>query len=597
MFNLNCLGNFFKFFDQYGEPVRIMYRGDTSFTTLLGALLSLSIYVFFIIIFIYLYIDLENKTNYTFTAFSKVQFSPPYFEFTAEKSLLNSTNYPDRAFFFHAFTFKNRKTGKYYKKEELDRLFFIEIYDSVNNKTSGINKDIGQSEVFPCKQIYKNTNFTEIFNSSLINNAFCINETVIKVEGDFTDTIFRFNSIKLKACSDSKLESKPICANDSEFSEAKKTLSVTFLYSDSKLMPNIPDEFLKFFLNYFTVDLSSLSNQKFDIYLSKNTLKSYDNVYNQFTYFSIRPFIALNKIRKHESLPSKSYMSFYFRSDYHNAEYIRSYKTFLDFIGQLGGIWKVLLVVGGLIVIPLNAKLLNMALANDLFNLILPQNIDKIDDYDGANRKSSYYLPHKLISSNGKNPLEAKMTIGYYKFQRNKGVYYSMGQTFCSVFLFCFRTKTVKEMDEIYMESKKRLFNQLNIADVLKFSLQFSIIKNNILDKNEIMFRHQADLVIRYSDVKINHNNQKNEEKNFLDEEEEHEIAADLKEKDFLAGIRGLKNKVSGLDDKIDINLLKLFQTDGNFGSYCQTYSINELFIHYFCNQEKLLRDNLNKIK
>jgi hypothetical protein len=584
MFLFGSLGNFFKFFDQYGEPVRLMYKGENSYTTVIGGLLSLLINVLFLIIFIYLYIDLENKTNYTMTAFSNVDSSPPYFEFTPEKTLLDPVNYPDRAYFLHAFTFKNRKTGKYYKKEELDRFLFVEIYDSVNNKTSGKTAIVAQSELLPCEDVYKKQNFTKLYNTNIIKEALCINDTVVKVQGDYIDTIYQYKSIKITVCSYSNLPSKPQCANDAEIAEMKKHLTVTFLYSDYKLMPNIPDEFLLFFLNYFTVDVSNLTYQKYNIYLAKNKLKSYDNVYNQFTYFTTRPFIGVNKIIKQDSVPSKSFIAIYFRSDYYNVEYIRSYKTFLDFIGQLGGIWKVLFILGGLIAIPLNTKLLNMALANELYNLILPNDISKIDDYEAAERKSTFYEPYHLISSNGKNILEAKMTISYFKYQRSKGVYYSMGQTFCSVFLFCFRTPTMRNMDEIYFESKRRLFNQLNIADVLKFSVQFSIINKNTLEKNKILFDYQADSVINYE--KYLKNQKLPEIEDYAEEE-----LADLMEKDFLCGIRGLKNKVSGLDPKIDINLLKLFQSEEIEDKNSQTKSISDLFRHYFSEEAKFMNE------
>ena len=60
----------------------------------------------------------------------------------------------------------------------------------------------------------------------------------------------------------------------------------------------------------------------------------------------------------------------YFRTDTSYYTYFKIYKGIFEKFSQIGGIWKVLFLIGALLIIPLNKKLQTVAITNKIFNLI-----------------------------------------------------------------------------------------------------------------------------------------------------------------------------------------------------------------------------------
>lgn len=123
------------------------------------------------------------------------------------------------------------------------------------------------------------------------------------------------------------------------------------------------------------------------------------------------------------------------------------------------------------------------AIANQLFNIIPPdkKDLDK-QTYEHFSKNSTPSGPHKVIKLNNKTPLECKMAIDYYKYERNKGMGFTIKEAFSALFLMCCKPKSVREKDKIFKESEERLMQKL--------SKQFNVLKNTLLGKKALMLKY-----------------------------------------------------------------------------------------------------------
>jgi hypothetical protein len=407
---------------------------------------------------------------------------------------------------------------------------------------------------------FKSIYLTNIFKNKNLETSLCLNTTDYTVEGQFTSKFYRYMSFKIKDCSTSILASKPTCSNKTESNDAKKNWNVIFYYTDYEINPTINnDSPVYYVINSFNVDLTSLIYQKFDIYLGVNVLQSFDNIYNTFIGSNNEEIIGINKIVKHHSNPNKSLVAFYLRSDFNYILYVRTYKTFIDYLSQVGGIWKVVYLIGAFIIVPINAKLLRVAISNDVFNLIHPNRTEKVEKetYEYLAKRATSQNPNKIIEAYGKNPLESKMAINYYKYERHKGMSFTVKEAFYDAFFMCCKTKSMITEEKIFLEAENRLYKLLNMSVILNFSKQYQIMKKVLLGHKSSMieFSHKYTIHMnKLETIKRMYNK-------YLEYREFHPVdLALIKENHFISGLRGLKNKLGGLHEKIDVNLIAQFK-------------------------------------
>jgi hypothetical protein len=282
--------------------------------------------------------------------------------------------------------------------------------------------------------------------------------------------------------------------------------------------------------------------------------------------------MGVNKIVKHHSNPGKSFVAFFLRSGSDYRVYVRTYKTFIDYLSQIGGIWKVIYLVGAFLVIPINTKLLSVAISNDLFNLIHPKRTERVEkeNYEFMAKRSTTQNPNKVIEAYGKNPLECKIAINYYKYERHKGMRFTVKEAFYDVFFMCCKTKNMLQEEKVFLEGEKRLYNRLNISVILNFSKQYHIMKRALLGSRSSMIEFSHKYAIHYN--KIENLNRKYHK--YIEYKDFHPVdLALIKEKYFISGMRGMKNKVGGLNQKTDLNLINLFNFDKKqMGRYFSPY-------------------------
>ncbi len=278
---------------------------------------------------------------------------------------------------------------------------------------------------------------------------------------------------------------------------------------------------------------------------------------------------------------SSSLMAFYLRSSYNYDIYHRSYKSFVEVVAQIGGIWKVLYLIGAIFMISLNQKLLMVSLGNKMFNLIQPgdkfrEEIKK-DNYQKHFNEFSAKEPEKILKLNNKAKLEAEMSIDYYKYERHRGLEYSAKEAFASICCICCKPKEIKAKEMILDEAVRRLYSKLNTNNIFKFSVQISVIKRILLGKIKSLISYSTSSAIHTDKIASIQELMKR----YKEHEEMDGVQTSLyKEVDLISGLRALQTKPM-LDERVDINLLQLFKF--------KEEHIRDYFINHYVNIEKFL--------
>ena len=231
--------------------------------------------------------------------------------------------------------------------------------------------------------------------------------------------------------------------------------------------------------------------------------RSEDDIYVPGNGILKRPVIWVNKIVKGLANPGKTTLAFYLRSEYYSKEYVRTYKSAVEFISEVGGIWKVVFMIGAIIVLPLNLKLMQIALANDMFSIIPPKNKLKEQTYDHYKNLGTITEPHKVIKLHNKSKIECLMTIDYYKYERNKGISYSLTEAMAAVFLAACKPDDIRVKDRIITESNRLILRRLNVIHVLNFSKSVNLLKESLLANRALMIRYNQRYAIHIKNLKV----------------------------------------------------------------------------------------------
>lgn len=584
-------GKLVYFFDYYARPVQLKFDLSTNYTTVLGGIVSFILYIIFVIVLVYLFVDLHEKNNYTITSIPDKYVSPPLFNITTDQNLLVSGNLTISYFFF-SFVIFQKANRQPVIKEQVDKTFFLDAQLIMRNGTSGESTTLGSYEVKNCSEVLSDVNLVEKYQNPMLAYALCLDTKSGAVQGDFIDEIYQYYSLKLKSCTKNKNIPKSNCSTTAEIEQAKKDWSIYFLYSEFSINPQLTNQSpVSYVLKQLSVDLTNLLYQKYDIYLGKNTFISYNNIYDFQESKSMQAIVRVNSIVKHNTSPSSTYLAIYLRSDYGYTVYVRGFKSFWEFLGQMGGIWKVIFIIGAFIMVPLNSKLLHVAISNNLFNLISPdiKNLEKQNYKFYVNKKNPPPDSNKILSIYGKNKLECKMAIRYYKYERNKGLPFTIKEAFYSTFFMCCKPKAIAEKEKVFEEAEELLMEKLDISGVLRFCTQLNAMRRVLLGRKATMLSFSRKWAIHYHKLAV----LKKKYKTHLDLKNYDPVDLVLmKEKHFIEGVRALKNKLTGLNPKIDIDLIALFNMKPKYLAF---YFLNH--IHQLENIYPGLSEFLNNPK
>jgi len=540
--------------------------------TSLGGKVSFVVYIIMLIIVIYLFVDLNSKNNQTVYTFLNLNNDPPQINIDMKDN--NPVNSDGKGYFFFLIMFKNKTDNTFIEKEEAERYFYLETMVVERDSTTGVSTNGEKLRYKKCSDIYSKNEYP--FKLQLIDESLCVEKTKFNVSGDFISPIYRFYSIKVKNCSTTVFpEQKANCYLGNEIMAELRHFEISLIYLDFQLQLDLHDENKPFNYIYKSIVISpiAISYLKNDIYLSRHIFKSAENLYLYFTGELSWPIVAVSQIRQMVSLPGSSYISFYFRSDYPYNVYSRKYKTFLQLLSQYGGIWTIFFVLGGLIMVPLNNKLLRVEIANRILNLIEPDKNAEQENFKYLSEKCDRNDEiHKIIKLNNKTKLECIAAIDYFKYERNKGLMFTIREAFISIACCCCVPQSIKTKDKIFDLAFKELDSQMDISKVFKYSQQFKILKKILFENMSAFLNSGYSKAIHSKKVKI-----LKEYLDICDKAENHSSLQQAFEKEvlFINGLRSFKFKPI-LDQRIDVNLLKEFRLKNEF---IKRYFINHLHL------------------
>ena len=570
---IQSISNFIKIFDNYALPLNLKFKRKNTLQTSLSGKISFVLFCIMGTLTLYLYLDLISKVNQKIITFPFLLPNPPPLNISMTDIYPDSNDSLGAGYFFFYLKVKFAKNNSIITKEKLDTLFFLEIFNLTlynGNVSSQISSSLWNYTY--CKNLISKKDW--VFDDSDYNSSICVENTTFFVVGDFISPQYSYQSIKFKNCTLSTNQTQKNNCNKNFTAINLIDIEINFIYttfqisSEYRKPGNLPFDYFtdKIILKPTNVYLKN------DVYLTRHKFISEDNLYIPSLNKAQYPIVAISKIRQMVSPAGKAFISYFLRSDYPYNIYYRKYKTFLQLLSQLGGVWTILYVLGGLLMISLNSKLLKVEISNKRFNLIEP-NIN-------AEQETYRYITEKLdknemistmIKINNKTQLECIAAIEYYKYERNKGLRFTISEAFISIACFCCVPKKIDIKDRIFSLAFQELDNDMDISNVIRYCQQFNFVKKCMLgDLSECVGEGYFKVIHSKKNKILNEYLT-----NCLNADDNNSIKqAYEKEVHFINGIRSFKFKP--ILDQIDVNLLKEFKLKKEF---IKRYFINHMHI------------------
>lgn len=558
---------FTKNFDVYKMSLHISLKGTNTSKTFCGGILSFIMIFIFFILLIYLFTDLSNKQNQYYTQSNLRYPKPPNFNFTS--SLYQHRN-EDIPFFFFALSFFTDK-GDTITFEEVNNYFYIEAQSQIyvrKNSTSAVENNY---YLVSCEKNLKDSvQYFDLVHNSSNSSAkkktyYCLNENKFNVEGDFINSIYKFVSIKLKDCKNNPNKNITCNTDKTKFSNFINSFNIDIIYSyhyiKSEIVSDIP---LEYFIKRNTIKVSERLYQKIDYYLNYSWMFSEENLFFKFFGSLNKKFITTPKIILNYASVSSTYMGLYMRSNYDYVYITRSYKTFLNLISQLGGIWKFLIIIGISIISKFNLKSMLNILGNSIYSIISPsvkKNADKYENLNTYKTKGNDAFPNNILVSNNKSDIEAELYIDIYKYERNRGLHIKMKDMIFQTYFTCLLDEEKKKIMKLQQKVENGILMKLDFIKVLMFIKQFKIFKAIILHKKNSLIRLNEKNRIEYKYKQLLKLSKSIQEKKAdmdvnLENNEEKRI---IREEIFIKGLRYFRNKPV-FDKNIDVKIFNRFR-------------------------------------
>lgn len=569
--------------DIFAVGLSMKYKLDEKYKTWIGGLISILIVGLFIFITIVLLLNILNKHEQIIVPSPVTDKSPLKINFEVQNINTPSFQDPNSAIFIMSFYFFNRTSMLPLDLTVIRKSFYVEIQQIFRylNNTKVVNQS------FDLIRCYDKYNKTNIANPDYdISYVWCVDAKNFNLNGDFFSDEFRYLSIKFKKCSDDSNtpEKKLGCDGDDLVKENMKVIGLTIGLSEFRIDPTKHGDTppVQYSIRKTTFYPSSKFRQNNDIFLTKNVVYGFENLFNKYSGSTTFYLTSVSKIMPSIELISTSssitYFGFVLRSDNQYINNYRVYKSFFQLISQIGGIWKVLLIIGGLLVYPLNQKMQMVSLTNKIFNLINPERNLSKETYEYYKKELISSSPQLILKVENVTNLEAQVCIDHYREERCKGLPYSLTDSIANLLHIPSEKRRIK--NSIFEIAESKLNTKLAISNIFMFVQQIEMIK-------QIIFK-EMKMFVEYSQASVVHLNKLSllRLKYQLYQYDEHSTPLILslnKVIKFLNGMRAVKNK-NVLNEKIDINLIKRFNLPSTF--------LKKYFVAHFDTISKHLEIN-----
>ena len=148
--------------------------------------------------------------------------------------------------------------------------------------------------------------------------------------------------------------------------------------------------------------------------------------------------------------------------------------------------------IGSLITVGMNCSLMNVAISNQVFNIIDPSKkkdvLQNYEDLRVSEENANITAPIFLSL----NPILKQISFEYYRFERNRGMLFSAKEVASKIFCLCCQKKLLEQKDQVFKESGKAIEKVLDTTSVAKFTQKSKAMKNLLLQNNAIMMGYMV---------------------------------------------------------------------------------------------------------
>lgn len=484
---------FLSFFDCYSTPFKVQFHYKTRYQTNFGGIVSFILYILILAAFIYLYVLLHLKEEQNIYTFKSRYDRPPNFKiYQQPEDIKYQKNVPDDIFFLPAFYFTF--DGKISTIEEFKKEFSIsfEGWNRLNQK-----KDPKTTLNYTHKEC--NKTLIEVLNLNNIEHLYCIDATYLEAQGEFIDNIYKYTQIKFSLSKDGPTKTNKDMTN--EFQKWK----IYFIYTDYSIKTDLKKKSpIVYSTKQLELKFTDGIISTYDFFISFDIFSSQDNLYAHWATTNKQRIGHVNKVDYHvqtHSADDDEYISIFLRSDATYNRYERKFKNFFLFISQIGGLLKVLFVVFGLIVVGTNAMLMNVSISNQMFNMINPDNNSKAfesyEDFKSKEEKLGSTAPiYRSL-----NPIIKQLSFEYYRFERNRGMEFSLGEALSRVFCFCCDMKKIKEKEKIFDESGEEIERCLDTVSIARFANEINTLSKLLMGQSRIFLKYKERQIVNYNNL------------------------------------------------------------------------------------------------
>ena len=555
----------------YGQPIQFKYKNSAYYATTCGLIASI-IVVVIIIVYIVLYIiDVAEMSvpivlNVPINQYPspRYEFIPDYngyFDSKADKPNLNADK-PYTGYLQLAFGVRNRIENKWTPLTSTNLV--IEVNNRIKTKDSSVEQNV-QLFYDKCERIgylkdniYKKMNLNEVYciytpfilnRDALDKNEYGIVDIKVKQleEGCHVTKVNELESYKTFKNKVNISKTFPKEERDwsafvvKEGNECDNTFNVDdydfyFMYLNTLVNETQIDNTIQHYLDWKQIEMNNQLKSSVSVFFQKNKLTSFKTVIpKSLSNKNTTEYYVSFDNDKYSNTPSNVntqdnhiILEITIKSSDRINQPERTYTSLFDILGKIGGLSKIIILIGGLFVMYSSSTRLKESLVNDFYTVIDPIHNDKVnkdfieyineiqnDNNNNNNNNNnegnntltdmqckenelkSFFKPkaEKILSVyNDLNGNDVTMKdkgmfyiskIVYYLSVKNiySGLHYTTCELTLNFFCCCCVSKQLKRKNKVFNKAVKALHKDTDFVSILECVQNFESIKEIFLQR------------------------------------------------------------------------------------------------------------------
>ncbi len=351
--------------DLFGQKIDLTYKKEVYFRTYYGAVYTLFIFIIIILQIVAGYKDMTSRLN---PIINRLEIEPNYPE---KINLINDS-------MTLAFAINTQDRKQHYVNPNI-----INFEGKIISRSKNDTLDTVKSHRYDFENCTraKFDQFENFYNNFSLSQALCLkkkdnsteSDDIFSIPQEFTESYFK---LKIRIC-----ENKALYVKDCILSKDFIDKILPSLYLNIYVFHQFFDGIdvanpIKPRLSFITFSLHEelFLKKKYSLFLTKNFLTDYNDLYSSFVEPETKSFIgfSLKDVENTVKLDLDDKVNFveiYFRLDNIPKKFTRKYNTYFDLLATIGGLFNALFIIGMIIFGLINKILLDTKIINDHFKI------------------------------------------------------------------------------------------------------------------------------------------------------------------------------------------------------------------------------------